>query len=250
MTATTPPPLKLSRGMVLAAGFGVRMRPITDSIPKPLVAVGGRTLLDRSLDHFERAGLSPVVVNSHYLGDQIRDHLAERSAPEIILSPEDDILETGGGVLQALGHLGDAPFVVANSDALWGDGPTSALGRMAAVWDDAVMDALLLLHPTVGAVGYAGRGDFHMEPDGSLRRRQEGEVAPFLFTGIQILHPRCFDGETPGKFSLNRIYDKALEAGRLFGLRHDGDWYHVGTPEGLAEVEEIFQRPRALQLLF
>ena len=250
MTAPTRSPLKLTRGMMLAAGFGNRMRPITDTLPKPLVKVAGRTLLDRGLDHFEAAGIPKMVVNSHYLGEQIRDHMAGRTAPEIVLSEESEILETGGGVLQALDHLGDAPFAVANSDALWGDGPSPALSRMAAAWNDDRMDALLLLHPTVGAVGYVGRGDFFMEPDGALIRRHEGEVAPFLFTGIQILHPRGFEGETPGKFSLNRIYDKALEAGRLYGIRHDGDWYHVGTPEGLAEVEEIFRRPKSLQLLF
>ncbi len=250
MTAKTPRKLNLTHGMILAAGFGKRMRPITDTLPKPLVQVAGRALLDRALDHFETAGISKVVVNSHYLGDQIRDHLAPRNSPDIILSPESEILETGGGVLHALDQLGDAPFVAANSDALWGDGPTPALSRMRDVWDDTRMDALLLLHSTVNAVGYVGRGDFFMEPDGALTRRQEGGVAPFLFTGIQILHPRCFDGEAPGKFSLNRIYDKALAAGRLFGLRHDGDWYHVGTPEGLAEVETIFRRPKALQRLF
>ena len=250
MTAKTSPPLKLTHGMVLAAGFGKRMRPITDTLPKPLVPVDGRALLDRALDHFEAAGIPKVVVNAHYLGDQIHGHLKGREWPDITVSDESEILETGGGVLNALDLLGDAPFAVANSDALWGDGPTPALTRMREVWDDGRMDALLLLHATIDAVGYAGRGDFFMDPDGVLVRRQEGEVAPFLFTGIQILHPRCFERETPGKFSLNRIYDRALIAGRLFGLRHDGDWYHVGTPEGLAEVEEIFRRPKSLQLLF
>jgi MurNAc alpha-1-phosphate uridylyltransferase len=250
MTATRFKPLEITHGMVLAAGFGKRMQPITNTLPKPLVTVDDRALLDRALDHFATAGISDVVVNAHYLGEQIHAHLENRDTPRIVISDESEILETGGGVLQALALLGSEPFAVANSDALWGDGPTPALARMAEAWDDGRMDALLLLHSTIDAVGYAGRGDFFMDPDGGLIRRQEGEVAPFLFTGIQILHPRCFEDETPGKFSLNRIYDKALVAGRLFGVRHDGDWYHVGTPEGLAEVEEIFCRPRALQLLF
>ncbi len=250
MTAKKTKPPKLTHGMVLAAGFGQRMRPITDTLPKPLVPVDGRALLDRALDHFAAAGILKVIVNTHYLGAQIHDHLNGRETPDITLTAEFEILETGGGVLNALEFLGDAPFAVANSDALWGDGPTPALARMVDAWDDDRMDALLLLHSTIEAVGYTGRGDFFMAPDGGLVRRQEGEVAPFLFTGIQILHPRCFEGEAAGKFSLNRIYDKALMAGRLFGVRHDGDWYHVGTPEGLAEVEKIFRRPRSLQLLF
>lgn len=236
--------------MVLAAGLGLRMRPITDTLPKPLVSVAGRTLLDRALDHFQAAGVEQAVVNTHHLADQVIAHLADRQAPEIILSPEDHLLETGGGVLNALGHLGDGPFFVANSDALWGDGPTPALARMAQLWDDERMDALLLVHSTVRAVGYGGRGDFFLDVDGRLSRRQEGEVAPFLFTGVQILHPRLFERLTVERFSLNRVYDIAIETERLYGIRHDGDWYHVGTPQGLAEVEDIFRNPGSIQLLF
>ncbi len=229
----------IDRAMVLSAGLGTRMRPITDSIPKPLVPVLGRTLLDRALDHVETAGISRAVVNTHYLGEQIAAHLKERTSPAIDLSDEADLLETGGGVLKALPKLGDGPFFVLNSDALWIDGPVPAMSRMRDAWDAERMDALLLVHPTVTAVGYSRKGDFTMEPDGRLYRRQEWEIAPFLFTGIQILHPRLFEGETPGKFSLNRLYDKALEAERLYGIRHDGEWYHVGSPDELKLAEAI-----------
>lgn len=231
----------IDRAMVLSAGLGTRMRPVTDSLPKPLVPVLGRTLLDRALDHVEAAGIERAVVNTHYLGEQIVAHLKARTRPAIDISPEPDLLETGGGVLQALPLLGDAPFYAVNSDALWVDGPVPALTRLAQSWDPEVMDALLLLHPTVTAVGYTRRGDFTMEPDGRLYRRQDWEIAPFLFTGVQILHPRLFEGEAPGKFSLNRIYDKALEAERLYGVRHDGEWYHVGSPDELALTEAILR---------
>ncbi len=232
-----------THAMVLAAGFGTRMRPITDTLPKPLVRVAGQTMLDRALDKLAAAGVGRAVVNTHYLADQIADHVGGRKAPAITVSHEADVLETGGGVLNALPELGDGPFFVVNSDSIWDDGPTPALTRLAAAWDDAEMDALLLVHPTVSAVGYHGRGDFQLDIEGRLSRRREQQLAPFLFTGLQILHPRVFEGMAPGKFSLNRIYDRALEAGRLFGLRHDGAWYHVGTPETLDQVEAIFAAP-------
>ena len=227
----------LSRGMVLSAGLGTRMRPITDKIPKPLVNVAGRTLLDRAIDHFAEAGLTRVIVNTHYLAGQIDAHVKDRAKPEIALSHEPVLLETGGGVLNALPLLGEAPFFVANSDAMWLNGPIPALTRLARAWNGAAMDALLLVSIIPGTLGYEGRGDFFMDPAGRLRRRAERDVAPFLFTGVQILHPRLFEGEAPGNFSLNRIYNKALAAGRLYGLRHDGAWYHVGDPDGLAAVE-------------
>lgn len=227
----------IARGMVLAAGLGLRMRPITERIPKPLVSVAGRTLLDRALDHYAAAGLERAVVNTHHLAEQISAHLPTRARPEIALSHEPDLLETGGGVLNALPLLGDAPFFVANSDALWLNGPIPALARLARAWNDALMDALLLVTIIPGTLGYQGRGDFFMDPNGRLRRRAERDVAPFLFTGVQILHPRLFAGEKPGKFSLNRVYNTALASGRLFGLRHDGAWYHVGDPAGLTAVE-------------
>jgi len=227
----------ITRGMVLSAGLGLRMRPITERTPKPLVSVAGRTLLDRALDHYAAAGLARVVVNTHHLADQITAHVKGRTRPEIALSHELVLLETGGGVLNALPLLGEAPFFVANSDALWLNGPIPALTRLARAWNGAAMDALLLVSIIPGTLGYDGRGDFFMDPAGRLRRRAERDVAPFLFSGVQILHPRLFQGEAPGKWSLNRVYDKALASGRLYGLRHDGAWYHVGDPEGLAAVE-------------
>ncbi|MDJ0950781.1 MAG: nucleotidyltransferase family protein [Alphaproteobacteria bacterium] len=228
---------RIKRGMVLAAGLGKRMRPITDRLPKPLVEIAGQSLLDRVLDRFDDAGLERVIVNTHHLADQIAAHLEGRTRPKIVLSHEDTLLETGGGVAKALSHFGEAPFVVANSDALWLDGYVPAIERLTRSWDDKRMDALLLMHPTVAAIGYDGRGDYHMDPGGRMRRRRELEVAPFLYAGVQILHPRLFADAPKGRFSLNLLYDRAEEAGRLYGLRHDGKWFHVGTPDSIGLVE-------------
>jgi MurNAc alpha-1-phosphate uridylyltransferase len=222
--------------MVLAAGLGLRMRPITEHIPKPLVRIAGRTMLDRALDHVTAAGVTEIVVNTHWLAERIREHLGGR--PGITLSHEDELLETGGGVAKALPHLGDQPFYVVNSDIIWTDGGISpALGRLAEAWDDSRMDALLLLQRTATAMGYDGRGDFFLDSSGVPRRPKPSEVAPLLFSGVQILSPRLFRDAPSGKFSLNVLYDRALEDGRLFGIVHDGRWYHVGTPEALPEVE-------------
>ncbi|MDP6882690.1 MAG: nucleotidyltransferase family protein [Rhodospirillales bacterium] len=223
--------------MVLAAGLGLRLRPITETLPKPLVEVGGRALLDRILDRLVEAGVEKVTVNLHHLGSAIEAHLAPRLKPPIEFSPEAELLETGGGVAKALPRLGEGPFWVTNGDVLWLDGPKPALRRLAGAWDDARMDALLLLHETVNAYGYQGRGDFLADPLGRLTRRPECEVAPFLFTGVQILHPRLFADAPTGPFSLNRLYDEAIEKGRLYGVVHDGEWFHVGTQEGLAEAQ-------------
>lgn len=224
--------------MVLAAALGQRMRPITDNLPKPLVQLHGEAMLDTILDRLQAHGVSKVVINLHYLGEMIEAHLKDRKYPEIKFSPESDLLETGGGVRKALSLLGDAPFFVLNGDVCWLDGLTPALARLAAAWDEAEMDALLLLHPTCSAFGYEGIGDYLMDPVGRLRRRQERQIAPFIYAGIQILHPRLFEGTPEGSFSLNRLYDKAQEAGRLWGLRHDGEWFHVGTPAELVAVED------------
>jgi MurNAc alpha-1-phosphate uridylyltransferase len=229
----------ISHAMVLAAGLGLRMRPITLHTPKPLVAVAGRTMLDRALDHMDRAGVRHLVVNTHWLADRVRDHLAAR--PDITLSHEDELLETGGGVAKALPHLGEDAFFVANSDIIWTDGATPALARLAEAWIDGSMDALLLLQPVENAVGYESKGDFFLGTDGRPVRRGNAESAPFLFSGVQILHPRLFAGAPSGKFSLNILYDKALAAGRLFALVHDGAWYHVGTPDALPEVEALLR---------
>ncbi|MCH8808762.1 MAG: nucleotidyltransferase family protein [Proteobacteria bacterium] len=226
------------RAMVLAAGLGERMRPITDTLPKPLIELRGRTLLDSILDRVEAAGVPEAVINLHYLGEMIEARLVPRERPRVSFSHEETRLETGGGVRKALSLLGADAFFVINGDVCWLDGHTPALERLAAAWDDEEMDALLLLHPTAFAVGYAGVGDFVLAPDGRMRRRRESEVSPFVFTGIQILHPRLFEDAPEEPFSLNLIYDKAGAAERLWGLRHDGEWFHIGTPEGLRDVED------------
>jgi len=236
-----PPP---THAMVLAAGKGVRLRPITLSRPKPLVVVGGRAMLDSVLDRLAEAGVMEAVVNAHHLGHMIQGHLLGRNAPRIRISREEALLETGGGVKKALPLLGARPFYVVNGDVLWRDGKVPALVRLAGAWDDGAMDALLLLQSTASAIGYQGRGDFVMDQLGNLRRRKEGEVAPFLFAGVQILRPSLFADTPEGPFSLNLLYDRALAAGRLHGLRHDGTWYHVGTPEDLRRVEAAL-RPGA-----
>ena len=224
-----------THAMVLAAGLGLRMRPITLTTPKPLVPVAGRTMLDRALDHLAAAGIGRIVVNTHWLAERVRDHLAERT--DIALVHEEVLLETGGGVANALGLLGDRPFYVVNSDIVWTNGAVPALARLAAAWEEAEVDALLLMQRTATAVGYEGQGDFFLDPTGVPRRRLPREVAPLLFAGVQILHPRLFREAPSGKFSLNLLYDRALEEGRLRGIVHDGRWYHVGTPEALPEVE-------------
>lgn len=240
LSAVTKP-----RAMVLAAGLGTRMRPITDTIPKPLVEVAGRTLLDRALDRLEETGVTEVVVNVHYLRDKIEHHLRGRRCPRVRMSAEPERLETGGGVARALPLLGEGPFFVVNSDIVLLNGPHAALVNLAAAWRDEHMDALLLLHPTVEAPGYEGSGDFEMDQVGRLRRRDESHLAPYLFTGIQILQPRLFRDLPAGPFSLNVLYDRAIEAGRLFGLLHDGKWFHVGRPGDLRDVEEYLAKMHA-----
>jgi N-acetyl-alpha-D-muramate 1-phosphate uridylyltransferase len=223
-------------GMVLAAGLGTRLRPITDQLPKPLVTLGGRTLLDHAIDRLAASGVERIVVNLHYKPEMIAAHLAERRSPAITLVRESELLETGGGVFNALDALGDV-FYVVNADVFWLDGKTPALLRLAGAFDAERLDALLLLQRTATALGYEGRGDFMLDPLGRVRRRHEREVAPHLFAGVQILHKRLFDGCAPGKFSLNRLYDRAIAAGRLAAIVHDGEWYHIGTPAGLALAE-------------
>lgn len=237
MTAPLPQGCAPRRAMVLAAGRGTRMRPVSEAIPKPLVAVAGRALVDRALDRLEEAGVEDAVVNLHHLGAQIERHLGQRRSPRVAFSREEILLETGGGVAKALPLLGPEPFYVVNADVIWLDGPGGALGRLARRWDDAVMDALLLVHPTVDAYGYRGVGDFDVDPWGRLRRRRESHVAPYLFAGVQILHPRLFAGAPAGAFSLNLLYDRAVERDRLYGVAHDGEWFHVGDADGRAEAE-------------
>ncbi len=229
--------------MVLAAGLGTRMRPLTDTKPKPLIAVAGKPLLDHVLDRLADAGVTRAVVNVHYLAEQIIAHTASRTKPRVTIADERGLLlGTGGGVVKALGELGAAPFFHINSDTIWIDGATPNLTRLAEAFDPAAMDALLLLAPTTGSIGYAGRGDFAMAPDGRLYRRSEREVAPFVYAGAAILSPLLFNGAPQGEFSLTDLFDRAAEAGRLHGLRLEGLWMHVGTPEAVGEAEAAIRK--------
>ena len=224
--------------IVLAAGLGTRMRPYVGDVPKPLVKVGGKPLIDYGLDRLAEAGIERVVVNVHYLADTLERHLAARKAPRVVISDErGELLGTGGGIAKALPKLGDAPFFLINSDTFWLDGIKPNLGRLAKGFDANTMDALLLLAPTAGSVGYSGRGDFAMAPDGRLRRRAEREVVPFVYAGAAILSPALFAHAPAGAFPLTLLFDRAAERERLFGLRLEGLWMHVGTPEAVAAAE-------------
>lgn len=224
--------------MVLAAGYGKRMRPLSEAVPKPLVRVAGRALIDHCLDGLAAAGVATAVVNVHHLADSLEAHLKARSSPRIVISDERDVLlETGGGIKRALPLLGDAPFLLRNSDSFWLDGVRPNLGWLASGWDAARMDAVLLLASTVHAIGYQGRGDFALDKDGRVARRVERHVAPFVYAGAAILSPRLFDGAPDGAFSLNLLFDKAIAEGRLFGVRLDGLWINVETPAAVAAGE-------------
>ena len=226
------------RAIVLAAGLGTRMRPYNGHVPKPLVQVGGKSLIDYSLDRLADAGVERAVINVHHLADALERHLAARKRPQIVISDERaELLGTGGGIAKALPQLGDAPFFLDNSDTVWLDGVKPNFARLAEDFDPATMDALLLLAPTAGSIGYTGRGDFAMLPDGRLRRRTEGEVVPFVYAGAAILAPALFADAPGGAFALTPLFDRAGAKGRLFGLRLEGVWMHVGTPEAVAAAE-------------
>jgi MurNAc alpha-1-phosphate uridylyltransferase len=234
-------PVHPTKAMVLAAGLGVRMRPLTDNIPKPLVRVAGQPLLDHVLDKLGSAGVTEAVVNVHYLPDRIIEHTKGRTRPRVIISDErDQVLGTGGGVVKALPLLGDKPFFHVNSDTMWIDGVRSNLARLAETFDPERMDILLLMAPTTSSIGYGGRGDYAMLPDGALRKRKEHQVVPFVYAGAAIMSPSLFEAAPQGQFSLTKIFDRANERERLFGLRLDGVWMHVGTPDAIAAAEEAF----------
>jgi N-acetyl-alpha-D-muramate 1-phosphate uridylyltransferase len=225
--------------MVLAAGLGTRMRPHNGQVPKPLVPVAGKALIDYVLDRLADAGVERAVVNVHYLADQIEHHLASRQRPQIILSDERaKLLGTGGGVINAMSELGGGPFFHVNSDTIWIDGVVPNLERLARAFDPARMDALLLLAAAATSVGYSGRGDFSMAPDGRLARRAERTVVPFVYAGAAILTPAFFAGVPAGPSSLSPLFDRAIAAGRLHGLRLEGVWMHVGTPEAVKAAED------------
>ncbi len=222
--------------MVLAAGFGTRLRPLTAAKPKPLFEVGGKTMLDRAIGHLRAAGMKKIVVNAHYLGEQIAAHLAGQE--DILLSPETEILDTGGGVKNALPHLGTKPFFVLSADLPLRDGAMPMLTRMARAWDGEKMDALLLVQEKEKTRGFHGRGDFMMRGDGGLWRQDAPEDRPYVWLSVMIVRPELY-GEIEEKiFSNNRTLDLAEKRGRLFGLIHDGGCFHVGTPEDLAEANK------------
>jgi MurNAc alpha-1-phosphate uridylyltransferase len=227
----------IDKAMVLAAGLGTRMRPLTDIRPKPLIPVGGKTLLDHNLDQLAASGIRTAIVNVHYLPDQIIAHLKGRQSPGIVISDErESLLDSGGGIARVVAGFGRDPFFSLNADTIWLDGPRRNLDRMRETFDAERMDVLLLVAPSVTTIGWDNRGDFFLEQDGRLRRPGKGEVTAFAYTGVAILKPGSFAGR-PEIFSLNAIFDEAAERGRLFGLRLDGIFMHVGTPEALAEAE-------------
>jgi MurNAc alpha-1-phosphate uridylyltransferase len=230
--------------MILAAGLGKRMRPLTASTPKPLVRVAGKPLIDYTLDRMEEAGVAKAVVNVHYLADALVAHLKERKAPTVTISDERDLLlETGGGLVKAqrAGLLPD-PFFSVNSDNVWLDGPRDAFGDLSRAWDPDKMDALVLLVPHSGAFNYRGKGDFHMDAVGKVSRRRSGRVAPFIFSGIQLVSHKFLEGAPDGPFSTNQLWNRAIEDERLFGVRFTGQWFEVGEPGAIAPTEAALKR--------
>jgi MurNAc alpha-1-phosphate uridylyltransferase len=229
--------------MVLSAGLGKRMRPLTASKPKPLVRVAGKPLIDHSLDQLASAGITKAVVNVHYLADALEAHLEKRKGPpEIVISDErDQLLETGGGIAKALPHLPD-PFFCLNSDNIWLDGPRNVFSELSDAWNPARMDALLLLVPHARALNYRGKGDFHLDPMGRIRRRLSARIAPFIFTGIQIVSHRLMSDAPEGPFSTNVLWQRAIEEGRLYGISHNGLWFEVGDPAAIAPPEAWLSR--------
>jgi len=229
---------KPDRAMIMAAGLGTRMRPLTDDRPKPLVMVAGKALIDHDLDRLVAAGVKRVVVNLHYKAEMLKAHLAKRRDIKIAWSDETgELLGTGGGIVRALPLFDGKPFFILNSDSIWVEGVSSALGRMMEFWDDTRMDGLLLMASMVTAMGYEGRGDFVLDAEGHVARPDEDAVTPFAYPGVQIVHPRLFTDAPKGAFSTNVVWDRAIAARRLFGTRLDGVWIHVGTPQARDEAE-------------
>jgi MurNAc alpha-1-phosphate uridylyltransferase len=234
------------KAMMLAAGLGRRMMPITETTPKPLIRVFGRPLIEYGMMALERAGVERAVVNIHHMPEQMEVYLGERKSPRIVISDERaEILDSGGGIANALDHFGDEPFYLLNADSFWIEGYRPNLLNLAAQWDPSRMDILLLLSGMANAVGYTGMGDFTMDGEGRLVRRKERQFAPFVYAGAAILHPRIFVN-LPGRvFSLNLLFDRALEQERIFGVRLEGLWLHVGTPDSIRVAEEAIAQSAA-----
>ncbi len=230
-----------NKAMILAAGLGRRLQPITINTPKPLVMVAGKPIIDYAIDHFVKAGLERLVVNVHYLAEQVIEYLDDRDDIEIIVSDEtNQILDTGGGIKKALPFLGNKPFFACNSDIIWHDKYEEALEGLLSGWKDNNMDALLLLKPTDSAFGYNGKGDFFIEPNGMVTRKKAGESAPFVFAGLQLIKPYIFEEYPEEPFSLNKVFDKLLSSERLFGFVYSGNWLHIGDIDGLEIAENYF----------
>lgn len=240
-TAAPAPVVVPKAAMVLAAGLGRRMRPLTATRPKPLVDVAGRCLLDRALDTLKAGGISEVVINAHYMADRLEAHVHARDTGLAVQFSDEraQLLETGGGITRALPLINANPFMAINADNIWIDGPDSAVRLMAGRWDDSQMDALLLLVPLARANCHHGPGDFHLDTLGQLSRRRAGRVAPFVYTGLQMLSKRLFDGVEAAPFSMNLLWDKAIAAGRLYGIVHQGLWFDVGTAGAVKEAEAL-----------
>lgn len=238
MTAST-----IDQAMILAAGLGTRMRPITDTIPKPLVEVAGKTLLDHALDAVAKAGVGQVTVNVHYLAEQIETHVSGKTTPAIAISDErEELLDSGGGVKHALPLLEKGPLYILNADSFWKDSIDPNLKAMGERWSPALMDMMLLVADRSDAVGFDGNGDFFIDALGKLERRGKAKHAPYVYAGAIICETRLFETISERKFSLNRLFDDAIASGRLFGHRLDGLWLHVGTPDAIGQAEAALLR--------
>ncbi|WP_108791084.1 sugar phosphate nucleotidyltransferase [Erythrobacter sp. Alg231-14] len=238
----TKPGLASDTAMIMAAGMGKRMRPLTASTPKPMVRVAGRPLIDHALNRLEDAGVANAVINVHYLADALEAHVRNRVQPKVVISDErDQLLETGGGMVNAQSHLPD-PFFCLNADNIWLDGPRDAFHDLSNRWDPEKMDALLLLVGHARAANFNGLGDFYMDPEGRLSRRRPERIAPFIYTGIQLVSHRLLRDAPDGKFSTNILWNRAIEEGRLFGVSFTGQWFEVGTPEAIRPTEDALKR--------
>jgi N-acetyl-alpha-D-muramate 1-phosphate uridylyltransferase len=237
------PPLASEVAIVLAAGLGLRMRPLTLDRPKPLVTVAGKPMIDWCLDKLAEAGVTRAVVNAHYLPDMLIEHLSPRPVPKVTISDERDLLlETGGGMVKALPLIAADPFFCLNSDNLWLDGPQDVFAQLSAAWKPETMDALLLLVPHARAFNYRGKGDFHLDSGGRISARRSGRVAPFIYSGIQLVSHRLMRDPPPGPFSTNVLWRRAIEGRRLYGITHLGQWFEVGSPQAIAPTEAAFAR--------